>query len=259
MTPQQFIAKWQRVNLSERSACQQHFLDLCELLDQPKPADGRPRRHVVHLREGRAEDRRRRRLGRRLDARPFRLGIQGQAQGPRGGLQATAALPRGPGEPAAAGRLRHGPLRGPHQLHRHAPSGSTRSTSPGWPSRPTSTSSASSSPIPTPCGRASPARRSPSRRPSGSASWPTACGSKGDRAAAGRPLPDEAHVLHVRRGHRAAAGRSSSAGCWTTAKANPAMLDPAAGNPLRGHGQGRRLRRRRRSPGSTAACSPTPT
>ena len=42
MTPQQFIAKWQRTSLSERSACQQHFLDLCELLDQPKPAAADP-------------------------------------------------------------------------------------------------------------------------------------------------------------------------------------------------------------------------
>ena len=42
MTPAQFIAKWQAVNLSERSACQQHFLDLCELLAQPKPADADP-------------------------------------------------------------------------------------------------------------------------------------------------------------------------------------------------------------------------
>jgi type II restriction/modification system DNA methylase subunit YeeA len=42
MTPQQFIAKWQRTTLSERSACQQHFLDLCELLGQPKPADADP-------------------------------------------------------------------------------------------------------------------------------------------------------------------------------------------------------------------------
>jgi len=42
MTPQQFIAKWQKVTLSERSACQQHFLDLCELLDQPKPAEADP-------------------------------------------------------------------------------------------------------------------------------------------------------------------------------------------------------------------------
>jgi hypothetical protein len=31
----------------------------------------------------------------------------------------TAAVPRGPGEPAAVGRLRHGPFSGPHQLHRH--------------------------------------------------------------------------------------------------------------------------------------------
>ena len=42
MTPQQFIAKWQRSTLSERSACQQHFLDLCELVDQPTPAESDP-------------------------------------------------------------------------------------------------------------------------------------------------------------------------------------------------------------------------
>ena len=30
------------VTLSERSACQQHFLDLCELLGQPKPAEVDP-------------------------------------------------------------------------------------------------------------------------------------------------------------------------------------------------------------------------
>ena len=42
MTPQQFIAKWQRAKLTERSACQQHFLDLCELLGQPKPAAADP-------------------------------------------------------------------------------------------------------------------------------------------------------------------------------------------------------------------------
>jgi hypothetical protein len=42
MTPQQFIAKWTKANLSERSAAQQHFLDLCELLSQPKPAEADP-------------------------------------------------------------------------------------------------------------------------------------------------------------------------------------------------------------------------
>ena len=32
MTPQQFIAKWRDAKLSERSAYQQHFLDLCDVL-----------------------------------------------------------------------------------------------------------------------------------------------------------------------------------------------------------------------------------
>lgn len=34
-----FIRKWQRVALTERSASQHHFLDLCDLLDHPKPAE----------------------------------------------------------------------------------------------------------------------------------------------------------------------------------------------------------------------------
>ncbi len=42
MTPQQFIAKWRPVALTERSASQQHFLDLCDLLGQPKPAAADP-------------------------------------------------------------------------------------------------------------------------------------------------------------------------------------------------------------------------
>jgi hypothetical protein len=52
MTPQQFIAKWQQVNLSERSACQQHFLDLCDLLDQPKPAAADPDGHWYTFERG---------------------------------------------------------------------------------------------------------------------------------------------------------------------------------------------------------------
>ena len=42
MTPQEFVAKWKQANLSERSACQQHFLDLCDVLGQPKPAAADP-------------------------------------------------------------------------------------------------------------------------------------------------------------------------------------------------------------------------
>ncbi len=38
LTPQEFVARWERVTLSERSSYQQHFLDLCEMLGEPKPA-----------------------------------------------------------------------------------------------------------------------------------------------------------------------------------------------------------------------------
>jgi hypothetical protein len=42
MRPHEFISKWKKAQLSERSAAQQHFLDLCELLGQPKPAEADP-------------------------------------------------------------------------------------------------------------------------------------------------------------------------------------------------------------------------
>jgi hypothetical protein len=47
MTPQQFIVKWQKAELSERSAAQQPFLDLCELLQQPKPAEDDPEGRIT--------------------------------------------------------------------------------------------------------------------------------------------------------------------------------------------------------------------
>ena len=42
MTPDQFIAKWQGVELKERSASQSHFNDLCALLDIPDPISADP-------------------------------------------------------------------------------------------------------------------------------------------------------------------------------------------------------------------------
>ena len=39
MTPAEFIAKWSRTSLPERAASQEHFLDLCHILDQPTPAE----------------------------------------------------------------------------------------------------------------------------------------------------------------------------------------------------------------------------
>ncbi len=42
MTPQQFMQKWQASSLTERSAAQSHFIDLCALLQHPTPAEADP-------------------------------------------------------------------------------------------------------------------------------------------------------------------------------------------------------------------------
>ncbi len=39
MTIDQFIVKWKKAELKERAAAQEHFLDLCRLLDHPTPAE----------------------------------------------------------------------------------------------------------------------------------------------------------------------------------------------------------------------------
>ena len=43
MTPNEFIAKWHASELKERSAAQEHFIDLCRLLGEPTPARPTPR------------------------------------------------------------------------------------------------------------------------------------------------------------------------------------------------------------------------
>ena len=42
MTPGEFIAKWRASELKERSASQEHFIDLCKLLGEPTPAEADP-------------------------------------------------------------------------------------------------------------------------------------------------------------------------------------------------------------------------
>ncbi len=42
MNVTEFISKWAKVELKERSAAQEHFLDLCELVGHPKPAAADP-------------------------------------------------------------------------------------------------------------------------------------------------------------------------------------------------------------------------
>ena len=42
VTPNEFITKWRASELKERSASQEHFIDLCRLLGEPTPADADP-------------------------------------------------------------------------------------------------------------------------------------------------------------------------------------------------------------------------
>jgi hypothetical protein len=42
MTVSEFIGKWRKVDLKERSAAQEHFLDLCNVFDHPTPAAADP-------------------------------------------------------------------------------------------------------------------------------------------------------------------------------------------------------------------------
>ena len=56
MTPHEFIAKWRASTLTERSASHQHFLDLCEPLDEPKPADVWKRHHFAWEYKGKRAD-----------------------------------------------------------------------------------------------------------------------------------------------------------------------------------------------------------
>jgi hypothetical protein len=43
MTPHAFIEKWKNAELRERAGSQEHFIDLCRLLDEPTPAEADPK------------------------------------------------------------------------------------------------------------------------------------------------------------------------------------------------------------------------
>lgn len=42
MKPELFVAKWSKSELKERSACQEHFLELCRLVGHPTPTEADP-------------------------------------------------------------------------------------------------------------------------------------------------------------------------------------------------------------------------
>ena len=115
VTPHVFIAKWRASELKERSASQEHFLDLC-LLGEPTPTEADPSGEAYCFERGARKGHGRRRLGRRLEAALLRVGVQGAARGPRRRLRPTPVVLAGAGETAAADRLRHGAVPDPHEL-----------------------------------------------------------------------------------------------------------------------------------------------
>jgi hypothetical protein len=49
LTPQAFVDKWRHVDLKERAACQEHFIDLCRPTDHPAPAEDDPTANALRL------------------------------------------------------------------------------------------------------------------------------------------------------------------------------------------------------------------
>ncbi len=56
MTAHDFIAKWQASELKERSASQEHFIDLCRLLGEPTPAEADPTGETYCFERGARKD-----------------------------------------------------------------------------------------------------------------------------------------------------------------------------------------------------------
>ena len=56
MTPHEFISKWRSSALKERSASQEHFLDLCRMLREPTPAEADPSGDMYCFERGARKD-----------------------------------------------------------------------------------------------------------------------------------------------------------------------------------------------------------
>ena len=56
MTPYEFITKWSASELKERSASQEHFIDLCRLLGEPTPAEADPTGETYCFERGARKD-----------------------------------------------------------------------------------------------------------------------------------------------------------------------------------------------------------
>ncbi len=120
VTPPEFIAKWQKVKLSERSACQQHFLDLCELLDQPKPAAADPEGAFYTFEKGVKKTGGGDGWADVWMKGHFGWEYKGKHKNLEEAYQQLLLYREDLENPPLTGRLRHGPIRGPYEFHWHA-------------------------------------------------------------------------------------------------------------------------------------------
>ena len=95
VTPHAFIAKWRASELKERSASQEHFLDLCRLLREPTPAEADPTGETYCFERGARKDTGGDGWADVWRRHHFALGIQGTARGSRRRLRPAPAVRAG--------------------------------------------------------------------------------------------------------------------------------------------------------------------
>ncbi len=52
MTPQKFSSKWASSELKERAGAQEHFIDICNLVGAPSPAEADPKGEFFTFEKG---------------------------------------------------------------------------------------------------------------------------------------------------------------------------------------------------------------
>ena len=108
MTPNEFISKWRASTLTERSASQQHFLDLCELLGEPKPAEVDPVGKSYCFERGARKDSGGDGWADVWKRHHFAWEYKGKRKDLDAAFDQTSSVCSGAGKPASADRLRHG-------------------------------------------------------------------------------------------------------------------------------------------------------
>ena len=106
MTLHAVIAKWQASELKERSASQEHFLDLCRLLGEPTPAEADPSGKAYCFERGARKNTGGDGWADVWKRHHFAWEYKGAARGPRRRLRPAPAVLACAREPAAADRLR---------------------------------------------------------------------------------------------------------------------------------------------------------